>query len=280
MVPRASLLLALSFVCIESAIAGPCKPGTTSTALTSSSETESATSHAASSTTVVTTDSTTSGPGTDSTTTSLTLTTSSTESTTFLSTASSVSVSSDSTTLSTSEATTSLSTQTSTTSTSPRPDSTAFNIIPGDGSAASGFLKVRTILGGDVYFNTQYTTYQTGVFVVTGLNQLVERGSQRICAFFRTGQGYGDLDGCQPETDPDLREVPLTCQLTASEKLECSVPGKFCYYQGDMLKCDDRGTYSSLYIEPLGSAGYGVIIGPSGLSLSPVELAAAPIETQ
>ncbi|KAJ4160128.1 hypothetical protein NW754_003252 [Fusarium falciforme] len=274
MVPRASLLLALSLVYIESAIAGPCKPGTTST-LTSSSETESATSHAASSTTVVATDSTTSGPGTDSTAASLTLT----ESTTFLSTTSSVSVSSDSTTLSTSEATTSLSTQTSTTSTSPRPDSTAFNIIPGDGSAASGFLKVRTILGGDVYFNNKYTTYQTGVFVVTGLNQLVERGSQRICAFFRTGQGYGDLDGCQPETDPDLREVPLTCQLTASGKLECSVPGKFCYYQNDMLHCDDRGTFSSLYIEPLSSAGYAVIIGPSDLSLSPVELAAAPIET-
>ncbi|KAJ4200257.1 hypothetical protein NW767_007778 [Fusarium falciforme] len=244
-------------------------------ALTSSSEIESPTSHAASSTTVVATDSTTSGPGTDSTAASLTLT----ESTTFLSTTSSVSVSSDSTTLSTSEATTSLSTQTSTTSTSPRPDSTAFNIIPGDGSAASGFLKVRTILGGDVYFNNKYTTYQTGVFVVTGLNQLVERGSQRICAFFRTGQGYGDLDGCQPETDPDLREVPLTCQLTTSGKLECSVPGKFCYYQNDMLHCDDRGTFSSLYIEPLSSAGYAVIIGPSDLSLSPVELAAAPIET-
>ncbi|KAJ3464974.1 hypothetical protein MRS44_005632 [Fusarium solani] len=280
MIPRASLLLALSLVCIESAIAGPCKPGTTLTALTSSSETESATSHAASSTTVVTTDSTTSGPGTDSTTASLTLTESSTESTTFVSTTSSVSVSSDSITLSTSEATTSLSMQTSTTSTAHRPDSTAFNIIPGDGSAASGFLKVRTLLGADIYFNNPYTTYQTGVFVVTGLNQLVERGSQRICAYFRTGQGYGDLIGCQPEVDPDLREVPLTCQLTASEKIQCSVPGKFCYYQNDMLHCEDRGTFSSLYIEPLSGAGYGVIIGPSGLSRSPVELAAAPIETQ
>ncbi|KAL6355828.1 hypothetical protein LRP88_09411 [Fusarium phalaenopsidis] len=170
--------------------------------------------------------------------------------------------------------------QTSTTSTAPRPDSTAFNIIPGDGSAASGFLKVRTLLGGDIYFNNPYTTYQTGVFVVTGLNQLVERGSQRICAYFRTGQGYGDLIGCQPEVDPDLREVPLTCQLTASEKIQCSVPGKFCYYQNDMLHCEDRGTFSSLYIEPLSGAGYGVIIGPSGLSRSPVELAAAPIETQ
>ncbi|KAH7276196.1 hypothetical protein B0J15DRAFT_558361, partial [Fusarium solani] len=277
MIPRASLLLALSLVCIESAIAGPCKPGTTST-LTSSSETESATSHTASSTTVVTTDSTTSGSGTDSTTASLTLTESSTESTTFLSTTSSVSVSSDSTTLSTSEASTSLSTQTSTTSTSPQPDSTGFNIIPGSGSAASGFLKVRTLLGGEVYFNNPYTTYQTGVFVVSGATRrLIERGSQSICAYFRTGRGYGDLNGCRPETDPDLRLVPLTCQLTASAKLQCSVPGKFCYYQGDMLTCDDRGTYSSLYLDTLSGAGYRVIIGPSDLNWSPVELVAAPI---
>ncbi|RSL41196.1 hypothetical protein CEP53_012897 [Fusarium sp. AF-6] len=183
------LLLAFSLVCIESAIAGPCKPGTPLTALTSSSETASATSHAASSTTVVTTDSTTSSSNTGSTTASLTFTESSTESstesTTFLSTTSSVPVSSDSTTLSTSEATSSLSTQTSTTSTSPQPDSTPFNIIPDAGSAASGFLKVRTILGGEVYINNQYTTYQTGVFVVNGATQrLIERGSQSICTFW------------------------------------------------------------------------------------------------
>ncbi|KAL2692518.1 hypothetical protein Neosp_002928 [[Neocosmospora] mangrovei] len=283
MVPRVSLLLAFSLVCIESAIAGPCIPGTTSTALTSS-ETESATSSSASSTTVVTTDSTTSG--TDSTTTSLTLTESSTESTTFLSTTSSATVSSESTTLSTSEATTSeattsLSTQTSATSTSPQPDSTAFNIIPGSDSAASGFLKARTILGGDVYFNNPYASYQTGVFVVNGATRhLIERGSQSICAFFRTGQGYGDLIGCQPDVNPDVQEVPITCQLTASEKIQCSVAGKFCYYQGDMLHCDDRGTYSSLYIDGPYSDGYSVVLGPSGLNLSPVELSAAPIETQ
>ncbi|RSL60731.1 hypothetical protein CEP54_006585 [Fusarium duplospermum] len=270
MIPRTSILLALSFVCIESAIAGPCKPGTTSTALTSSSETESVTVNPASSTTVVATDSTTSGPSTDSTTASLTLTESSTESTTR-----SVPVSSDSTTLSTSEATTSA------TSTSPQPDSTPFNIIPGADSSVSGLLKVRTTLGGSVLFDNEYETYQTGVFVVNGLTrQLVERGSQRICAFFRTGQGYGDLTGCRPEVNPDRQQFPITCQLTASEELRCSVAGKYCTRPGDFLTCEDRGVYSSLYLGALSSAGYSVIIGPSGLSLSPVELVAAPLETQ
>lgn len=119
------------------------------------------------------------------------------------------------------------------------------------------------------------------MFVVNGATRhLTERGSQSICAFFRTGQGYGDLIGYQPDVNPDIQEVPITCELTAGEKIQCSVAGKFCYYQGDMLHCDDRGTYSSLYIEGPYSDGYSVVLGPSGLNLSPVELSAAPIETQ
>ncbi|KAJ3544925.1 hypothetical protein NM208_g2769 [Fusarium decemcellulare] len=290
MIPRAWLLLASGLLCVDSATAGPCKPVTTSTTLTSATETESATSLSTSSdTTVVATDSTTSGSTTDSVAISVTITESSTESTTFLSVTTTGSTSSDTTdstseTLTTESATestttTSLTTQASTTETSAQPDSTPFNITPNSGSAASGFLEVRDLLGGDVYFNNPSPAYSTGEFVVNGRNQLVNRG-QLICAFFRTGSGYGDLYGCQPASDPNPQLVPINCQLTASEKLQCSVAGKFCYYQGEFLTCEDRGVYSSVYLTSLSGSGYGVIIGPSGLSRSPVELSAAPVETQ
>ncbi|KAF5004241.1 hypothetical protein FDECE_9270 [Fusarium decemcellulare] len=288
MVPRAWLVLASGLLCLDSATAGPCKPVTTSTTLTSASETGSVSFSTSSDTAVVTTDTTTSGSTTDSETVSSTITESSTESTTFVSVTATGSTSYESTdstsetltTESTTESTTavSLTTEASTTETSARPDSTPFNIIPDAGSAASGFLKVRDILGGDVYFNNPSPTYSTGEFVVNGRNQLVNRG-QLICAYFRTGQGYGDLYGCQPDSDPDPRTVPITCQLTASEKLQCSIEGRFCYYRGEFLTCDDRGIYSSVYLENLSGAGYGVIIGPSGLNRSPVELSAAPVQT-
>ncbi|KAM5364626.1 hypothetical protein ACJZ2D_011407 [Fusarium nematophilum] len=293
MIPRAQLFLAFSLLCFDSAAAS----------LTSASETASATSLPASSGTVVaTTDSTTSGSGTgssaqsntDSATVSLTITEASIESRTFLSVTTTGLASSDlTTTVSTAETLTTTESLTEspvrhddrttlapTTATSARPDSSAFNIVPNEGSAASGLLKVRTNPGGSVYLNNPNPTYQTGEFVVNGRGRLVERG-RFICAFFRTGQGYGDLNACRPdETDPQFG--PITYQLTASEELECTVAGKFCFYQGGFLRCDDRGVYSSLYIETPGSFGYSVIIGPSGLTgvnRSPVELSAAPIET-
>ncbi|KAJ4035763.1 hypothetical protein NW761_014044 [Fusarium oxysporum] len=145
---------------------------------------------------------------------------------------------------------------------------------PNQGIDASGPLKVRTPFGGSVYFNNPNSNYATGTFVVNGRGKLVN-GNQRLCAYFRTGQQFGDIVGCSPD-ETDLRYVPIDCELGTSGQLDCQVQGKFCYYDRDMLTCDARGLYPYFYIESAGSSGYGLILGSNGLNLTPVQLAAQP----
>ncbi|KAI3582967.1 hypothetical protein IWW34DRAFT_611918 [Fusarium oxysporum f. sp. albedinis] len=137
---------------------------------------------------------------------------------------------------------------------------------PNQGVDASGPLKVRTPLGGLVYFNNPNSNYATGTFV---------KGNQLLFAFFLTGQQYGDIVGCSPD-ETDLRYAPIDCELGTSGQLDCQVQGKFCYYDRDMLTCDARGLYPYFYIESTGSSGYGLILGSNGLNLTPVQLAAQP----
>ncbi|PCD33599.1 hypothetical protein BFJ63_vAg7915 [Fusarium oxysporum f. sp. narcissi] len=130
---------------------------------------------------------------------------------------------------------------------------------PNQGVDASGPLKVRTPLGGSVYFNNPNSNYTTGTFV---------NGNQLLFAFFLTGQQYGSIVGCSPD-ETDLRYAPIDCELGTSGQLDCQAQGKFCYYDRDMLTCDARGLYP-------GSSGYGLILGSNGLNLTPVQLAAQP----
>ncbi|EWZ38937.1 uncharacterized protein FOBCDRAFT_275122 [Fusarium oxysporum Fo47] len=122
---------------------------------------------------------------------------------------------------------------------------------PNQGVDTSGPLKVRTPLGGSVYFNNPNSNYTTGTFVVNGRGKL-----------------YGDIVDCSPH-EPDFRYAPIDCELGTSGQLDCQVQGKFCYYDRDMLTCDARGLYP-------GSSGYGLILGLNGLNLTPVQLAAQP----
>ncbi|KAL9567200.1 hypothetical protein ACKAV7_008630 [Fusarium commune] len=239
----ANVLLAFGLIALDAVAAGPCKPVTTSSALSTESTAVTITGAETGTATTATLDATL----TSDLTTLLTAT-------------------SDLTTLTTEAATT--------TTTAERPDSTQFNIYPNQGVAASGPLKVRTPLGDSVYFNNPNSNYATGTFVVNGRGKLVS-GNQLLCAFFRTGQQYGDIVGCSPD-ETDLRYSPIDCELGTSGQLDCQVQGKFCYYDRDMLTCDARGLYPYFYIESAGSSGYGLILGSNGLNLTPVQLAAQP----
>ncbi|KAG9500524.1 hypothetical protein J7337_009005 [Fusarium musae] len=188
---------------------------------------------------------------------------------------------SDVTTLTTEAATTTeeaTTTEAATTTTAELPDSTQFNIYPNQGVSATGPLKVRIQPGDSVYFNNPSSDYTTGTFVVNSRGKLVN-GNQLMCAFFRTGQQYGDIVGCPPADEADARYVPIDCELGAEGQLDCSVQGKFCYYNPE-ITCDARGLYPYFYLESAGSSGYGLILGSNGLNLTPVELAAQPEPTE
>jgi hypothetical protein len=174
----------------------------------------------------------------------------------------------------TEEATT---TEAATTTTAELPDSTQFNIYPNQGVSATGPLKVRIQPGGSVYFNNPSSDYTTGTFVVNSRGKLVN-GNELMCAFFRTGQQYGDIVGC-PTEETDARYVPIDCELGAEGQLDCSVQGKFCYYNPE-ITCDERGLYPYFYLESAGSSGYELILGSNGLNLTPVELATQPQPTE
>ncbi|QGI65430.1 hypothetical protein CEK26_009380 [Fusarium fujikuroi] len=265
----ANILLAFGLVALDAVAAGPCKPVTTSLAVSSG------TSVTVDSTTLVGSTETTAVTVTETETGTATTATSDATLTSDLTTL--LTATSDFTTLTTEAATTT--TEEATTTTAERPDSTQFNIYPNQGVEASGPLKVRTIPGGSVYFNNPNADYTTGTFVVSGRGKLVN-GNQLMCAFFRTGQQYGDIVGCPPSDESDARYSPIDCELGASGQLDCQVQGKFCYYSQDMLTCDARAVYPYFYIESAGSYGYGLILGPNGLNLTPVELAAQPEPTE
>ncbi|VTT83214.1 unnamed protein product, partial [Fusarium fujikuroi] len=265
----ANILLAFGLVALDAVAAGPCKPVTTSLAVSSG------TSVTVDSTTLVGSTETTAVTVTETETGTATTATSDATLTSDLTTL--LTATSDFTTLTTEAATTT--TEEATTTTAERPDSTQFNIYPSQGVEASGPLKVRTIPGGSVYFNNPNADYTTGTFVVSGRGKLVN-GNQLMCAFFRTGQQYGDIVGCPPSDESDARYSPIDCELGASGQLDCQVQGKFCYYSQDMLTCDARAVYPYFYIESAGSYGYGLILGPNGLNLTPVELAAQPEPTE
>ncbi|KLO92943.1 uncharacterized protein LW93_4098 [Fusarium fujikuroi] len=265
----ANILLAFGLVALDAVAAGPCKPVTTSLAVSSG------TSVTVDSTTLVGSTETTAVTVTETETGTATTATSDATLTSDLTTL--LTATSGFTTLTTEAATTT--TEEATTTTAERPDSTQFNIYPNQGVEASGPLKVRTIPGGSVYFNNPNADYTTGTFVVSGRGKLVN-GNQLMCAFFRTGQQYGDIVGCPPSDESDARYSPIDCELGASGQLDCQVQGKFCYYSQDMLTCDARAVYPYFYIESAGSYGYGLILGPNGLNLTPVELAAQPEPTE
>ncbi|ENH71219.1 hypothetical protein FOC1_g10006075 [Fusarium oxysporum f. sp. cubense race 1] len=254
----ANVLLAFGLIALDAVAAGPCRPVTTSSALSSG--------------TTITVDSTTLVGSTESTAVTIT----ETETGTATTATSDATLTSDLTTLltATSDLTTFTTEAATTTITAERPDSTQFNIYPNQGVDASGPLKVRTPLGGSVYFNNPNSNYATGTFVVNGRGKLVN-GNQLLCAYFRTGQQFGDIVGCSPD-ETDLRYAPIDCELGTSGQLDCQVQGKFCYYDRDMLTCDARGLYPYFYIESAGSSGYGLILGSNGLNLTPVQLAAQP----
>lgn len=92
---------------------------------------------------------------------------------------------------------------------------------PNQSVDASGPLKVRTPFGGSVYFNNPNSNYATGTFVVNGRGKLVN-GNQLLCAYFRTGQQFGDIVGCSPG-ETDLRYAPIDCELGTSGQLDCQV---------------------------------------------------------
>ncbi|KAF9771713.1 hypothetical protein IL306_010640 [Fusarium sp. DS 682] len=266
MISRANVLLAIGLIALDAVAAGPCKPVTASSvALTSD--------------TTVTVDSTTLVASTEST--AATITESATETTTATATATlDTTVTSDLTTLlSVASDFTSYTTEAATTTTTgERPDSTEFSIYPNEGVGASGALKVRMPLGGEVYFNNPNSNYGPGSFVVNGRGKLVN-GPQLMCAFFRSGQQYGDIVGCSPDNnDPQLSSID--CELSASGQLDCNVQGKFCYYSNDMLNCEPRGLYPFFYIESAGSYGYSLALGSNGLNnMTPVQLADHPAPT-
>ncbi|KAF5575547.1 hypothetical protein FPANT_11289 [Fusarium pseudoanthophilum] len=277
----AKVLLAFGLVAVS---AGPCKPVTTSLAV--SSETS------------VTVDSTTLAGSTESTAVTVTETgtattvTSDATLTSDLTTLLTATI--DVTTLTTEAATTTTdestiteeattteqatSTEAATTTTAELPDSTQFNIYPNQGVSATGPLKVRIQPGGSVYFNNPSSDYTTGTFVVNSRGKLVN-GNQLMCAFFRSGQQYGDIVGCPPADERDARYVPIDCELGAEGQLDCSVQGRFCYYNPE-ITCDARGLYPYFYLESAGSDGYGLILGSNGLNLTPVELADHPQPTE
>ncbi|RBQ78644.1 hypothetical protein FVER14953_13176 [Fusarium verticillioides] len=280
----AKVLLVFGLVAVS---AGPCKPVTTSLAV--SSETS------------VTVDSTTLARSTESTavtaaeTETETATTATLDATLTSDLTTLLTATSDVTTLTTEAATTTTeevtttteaattteeatTTEAATTTTAELPDSTQFNIYPNQGVSATGPLKVRIQPGGSVYFNNPSSGYTTGTFVVNSRGKLVN-GNQLMCAFFRTGQQYGDIVGCPPADEADARYVPIDCELGAEGQLDCSVQGKFCYYNPE-ITCDARGLYPYFYLESAGSSGYGLILGSNGLNLTPVELAAQPQPTE
>ncbi|KAH7230493.1 uncharacterized protein BKA55DRAFT_525848, partial [Fusarium redolens] len=114
----------------------------------------------------------------------------------------------------------------------------------------------------------------TGTFVVNGRSKLVN-GNQLLCAFFQSGQQYGDIVGCSPDnTDPQFS--PIVCELGTSGQLDCQAQGKFCYYSGETLTCDARGLYPYFYPENASLYGYGLILGSNGLNRTPVQLADHP----
>ncbi|KAF5658264.1 HPP family [Fusarium denticulatum] len=273
----AKVLLAFGLVAVA---AGPCKPVTTSLAVSSG--------------TTLTVDSTTLAGSTESTSVTVTETETGTATTATLdATLTSdlttlLTATSDLTTLTTEAATTTTeeaatteeatTTEAATTTTAEIPDSTQFNIYPNQGVSATGPLKVRIQPGGSVYFNNPSSDYTTGTFVVNSRGKLVN-GNQLMCAFFRSGQQYGDIVGCPPADEADARYVPIDCELGAEGQLDCSVQGRFCYYNPE-ITCDARGLYPYFYIESAGSFGYGLILGSNGLNLTPVELAAQPEPTE
>ncbi|KAF5604804.1 hypothetical protein FPCIR_657 [Fusarium pseudocircinatum] len=263
----AKVLLAFGLVAVA---AGPCKPVTTSLAASSESS--------------VPVDSTTLVGSTESSSVTVTETETGTATTATLdATLTSdlttlLTATSDVTTLTTEAATTttedSTTTEAATTTTAEIPDSTQFNIYPNQGVSATGPLKVPIQPGGSVYFNNPSPDYTTGTFVVNSRGKLVN-GNQLMCAFFRTGQQYGDIVGCPPADEGDARYVPIDCELSAEGQLDCSVQGRFCYYNPE-ITCDARELYPYFYIESAGSYGHGLILGSNGLNLTPVELAAQP----
>ncbi|KAF4494090.1 hypothetical protein FAGAP_9783 [Fusarium agapanthi] len=262
----AKVLLAFGLVAVA---AGPCKPVTTSSAVSSG------TSVAVDSTTLVGSAESTAVTVTEAETGTATTATLTSDLTTLLTATSDLTTLTTEAATSTTEAT---STEAATTTTAELPDSTQFNIYPDEGVSATGPLKVRIQRGDSVYFNNPGTDYTTGTFVVNGRGKLVN-GNQLMCAYFRTGQQYGDIEGCPPADETDARYSPIDCELGASGQLDCQVQGKFCYYSQDMLRCDARGLYPYFYIESPGSSGYGLVLGSNGLNLTPVQLAAQPIET-
>ncbi|KAF4416084.1 hypothetical protein FACUT_12878 [Fusarium acutatum] len=271
----AKILLAFGLVAVA---ASPCKPVTTSLAV-SSGTVDSTTLVGSTESTAVTVTETETGTATTATsgatlTSDLTTLLTATSDLTTLTTEAAMITTEELTT--TEGATT---TEAATTTTAERPDSTQFNIYPNQGVDATGPLKVRIQPGGSVYFNNPNSDYTTGTFVVNGRGKLVN-GNQLMCAFFRTGQQYGDIVGCPPDDETDARYAPIDCELGASGQLDCQVQGRFCYYSQEVLTCDARAVYPYFYIESAGSYGYGLFLGPNGLNLSPVELAAQPQPTE
>ncbi|KAF5634205.1 hypothetical protein F52700_5926 [Fusarium sp. NRRL 52700] len=267
------VLLAFGLLALDAVAAGPCKPLTTSLAVTSD------TSVAVGSTTLVGSTESTAVTITETETGTATTATSDATLTSDLTTL--LTATSEFTTLTTEAATTTehaTTTEETTTTTAELPDSTQFNIYPNQGVDATGPLKVRIQPGGSVYFNNPSADYTTGTFLVSGRGKLVN-GNQLMCAFFRSGQQYGDIVGCPPADETDARYSAIDCELGASGQLDCHVQGKFCYYSQDMLTCEARELYPYFYIESAGSSGYGLILGSNGLNLTPVELAAQPQPT-
>ncbi|KAF5591616.1 uncharacterized protein FSUBG_10430 [Fusarium subglutinans] len=275
----AKVLLAVGLVAVA---AGPCKPVTTSLAVSSgtSGVVDSTTLVGSTESTAVSVTETETGTATTATLTSdLTTLLTATSDLTTLTTEAATSTAEEATT--TKEATTTeeaTSTEAATTTTAELPGSTQFNIYPNQGVPATGPLKVRTSPGGKLYFNNPNDNYVTGTFVLNGHGKLIN-GNQLLCAFFGRGEQYADIIACSPEDETDLRYSPLDCELGASGQISCQAQGKFCYYS-PRLSCGARGVYPYFYIESAGASGYGLVLGPNGLNLTPVQLAAQPQPTE
>ncbi|KAM0547797.1 hypothetical protein ACHAPJ_010258 [Fusarium lateritium] len=283
---HACFCLAVGLIGLDAVAAGPCKPLTSASVISSATLTSSVTELTVSSSVgsaVTETSSsieslmteTLSSTVVEATSTDLTSTlslmTTSADLTTLSTTESFAATTDFSTTLTSSETTTEAST---TTSNAPA-ETTTFFIVAGPGSAAGARLKSDNRFGTPLYLGERVTFPSQHHYLDTATGHL-KAGDMSVCAYFTHGdQTNAYLTACSSE-DISGGVVSLTCELDLAEgvALQCSVPVLQCEQLGRGVQNCATTTESLSKFSMLGDDRLVYIVSDdfTGINQTPVDL--------
>ncbi|KAJ4319188.1 hypothetical protein N0V84_006470 [Fusarium piperis] len=270
--PAVLLRLAFGLLAVDSVVASPCIPGTTTTAVTSAASTETSSDTAELTTSVASATSTTAESSIEASASS-TVTQSSVE----------TSASSIETTVSsaTTDSTTTIGdTTTSTTSTAP---TVTFSIVAtGSGPVEGKGLQTYPRSNSVALFTNDFGGSSIRPFHIDAEGRLINDQGFYLCGYYQminiALNAPAEVGTC--DTEYPLAQAFLKCQETADLKLTCSIPAITCVAGGNpndifgMPTCEAAaGTWDSLYFADRGP-GDVLHIGAAnaGGDYSPIEL--------